>query len=99
MPPRYQALVPTGAWGGLRPGELAGLQVRDIDFLRGTLSVVQGVREVSGYIQFTNLKNENADATIRLPPFLLEMLAIHIRNFVIGRAGNYSARVRTDHAG
>lgn len=85
MEPRYQTLVPTGAWGGLRPGELAGLRVRDIDFLRGTLSVVQGVREVRGHIDFTNLKNENADATIGLPPFLLEMLSVHIRDLVIGR--------------
>jgi integrase len=83
--PRYQALIPTGAWGGLRPGELAGLRVRDIDFLRGTLSVVQGVREVRGWVEFTDLKNEAADATISLPPFLLEMLSVHIRDFVIGR--------------
>ena len=82
MEPRYQALIPTGAWGGLRPGELGGLRVCDIDFLRGSLSVVQSVREVQGHVEFTNLKNENADATISLPPFLLELLSLDIRKFV-----------------
>ncbi|HZQ86842.1 MAG TPA: site-specific integrase [Acidimicrobiales bacterium] len=41
MPERYQVLVLAGAGTGLRPGELFGLTVDRIDFLRGTLRVDQ----------------------------------------------------------
>lgn len=83
--PRYRAYPPLGAMAGLRPGELAGLRARDIDFLRGTLSIVQGVTEHEGHIAFTDLKNENAARTITLPPSLVELLSVHVRDFVKDR--------------
>lgn len=47
--PRYRALVLVAAVAGLRWGEAVALRVRDIDFLRRTLTVAQVVEEVAGH--------------------------------------------------
>lgn len=39
LPGRYTAMVPIGAWLGLRPGEALGLSPTDIDFLRDVVHV------------------------------------------------------------
>jgi integrase len=83
--PRYRAWVPLGVWAGLRPGELAGLRSRDIDFLRGTLAVVQAVTDYRGKVGFSDLKNDNAHRTVNLSPFLVDLLSVHVRDFVGGR--------------
>src|SRR5690606_10064078 len=49
--PRYRALVLTGAYAGLRPGELFGLKVQALDMLRRQLKVVANLTEVSGKIR------------------------------------------------
>lgn len=85
LEPRYRAWVPLGIWGGLRPGESAGVRSVDIDFLRGRVSVCQSVTDYRGHVAFSDLKNDNAHRTINLPPFLLELLSVHIRDFVRGR--------------
>jgi integrase len=46
--PMYSALVPTLAETGLRIGEAFGLQVSDLDLLRGELAVRRTVVELSG---------------------------------------------------
>jgi integrase len=38
VPPRYSALIVSGAGLGLRPGELFGLTVDRVDFLRRTVT-------------------------------------------------------------
>ena len=48
--PRYRALIFTAAYTGLRWGELAALRVDRINFLRGTLSVVEALTEVNGHV-------------------------------------------------
>jgi integrase len=45
---RHRALVPLGAYGGLRIGEVAGLRRRRVDLLRGTVDVTEIVVEVRG---------------------------------------------------
>ncbi len=48
VPEHYQALVLVGAVLGLRWGEAVGLRVRDVDFMRHTVTIAQTVEELSG---------------------------------------------------
>jgi integrase len=70
MPPRYRALVKVGAGTGLRQGELFGLQVADVDFLRRKLTVE---RQVDG-----PLKNKSSYRTIPLARTVVDELAAHL---------------------
>lgn len=79
MSPRYRALVVVGAGTGLRQGELFGLQVADIDFLRGTLQVERQVQTVPGGGGGVGpLKNRNSYRTIPLGRSVVDELAKHL---------------------
>ena len=60
---------------GLRRGEVLGLQWKDIDFERGTLSVTKQVRYVKGELKIEPPKTKASNRSIILPPPILEMLA------------------------
>ena len=60
---------------GLRRGEVLGLQWKDIDFERGTLSVTKQVRYVKGELKIVPPKTKASNRSIILPPPILEMLA------------------------
>ena len=60
---------------GLRRGEIVGLQWKDIDFERGTLSVTKQVRYVKGELKIEPPKTKASNRSIILPPPILEMLA------------------------
>lgn len=60
---------------GLRRGEVLGLQWKDIDFVRGTLSVTKQVRYVKGELKIVPPKTKASNRSIILPPPILEMLA------------------------
>jgi integrase len=47
--PHFRVLVYTAAWTGLRAGELGGLQVCDLNLLRGALTVARSLEEVAGH--------------------------------------------------
>lgn len=79
--PRYRALVYVGAYGGLRIGELAGLQVGDLDMLRGVVSVERQVVEVAGKLTVGPLKTKAARRRVKLPRFVVEELAVHLATF------------------
>ena len=64
--PRYQALVLTGAYTGLRPGELVALRLDRLDLLRRQLRVEEPV------------KTPAARRTVSFPAFLAETLAVHL---------------------
>jgi integrase len=64
--PRYRAFVLTGAYTGLRPGELAALRTDRLDLLRRQLRVEEP------------LKTPAARRTVSFPPFLAEELATHM---------------------
>lgn len=64
--PRYRAFVLTGAYTGLRPGELAALRTDRVDLLRRQLRVEEP------------LKTPAARRTVSFPPFLAEELAQHL---------------------
>src|SRR5579871_4611871 len=50
VPARYRGLVLVAGVLGLRWGEAVGLRIKDIDFLRRTVTVAQVVEEVSGHL-------------------------------------------------
>ncbi len=64
--PRYRTFVLTGAYTGLRPGELTALQVDRLDLLRRQLRVEKPV------------KTPAARRTVSFPAFLAEELGAHI---------------------
>ncbi len=73
----FGLLVLVLAYTGLRWGELAGLRVRDLDFVRGRLEVHSTMIEVNGYLQESTTKDYE-ERSIPVPAFILEQLAIHV---------------------
>lgn len=64
---------------GLRRGELLGLQWKDIDFNKGTLTVNKQVRYEGGILQIAPPKTKAANRTILLPPPIIDMLTEYKR--------------------
>ncbi len=76
--PRYRALVLVGAFGGLRIGELAGLQIGDFDHVRNLVRVRRTVSDVRGRLIVGPPKTAKSVRTVVLPHSITEELAIHI---------------------
>jgi integrase len=77
-PPAFKALVLTAGLLGLRRSEAAGLRVRDVDFLRRSISVHQTLAEIGGIIQVAPTKSRASRRTLSAPPFLIDELAGHL---------------------
>ena len=75
--PQYRVLVYTAAYTGIRAGELAGLERRDVDLLRGVIHVRRAVKDVNGRLEIGPTKT-HAQRTVSLPAFLKEMLREHL---------------------
>jgi integrase len=78
MPAEYRPTVYLAGVLGLRWSEVAGLRVGRVDFLRGTLEVVETCAEVNGRVEFTNVKSRSSRRRLSVPPFVLAMLAEHL---------------------
>ena len=65
--PRYRALVLIGAFGGLRIGELAGLQLGDFDPLRSLVRVRRTASDVQGHVIVGPPKTTKSIRTVVLP--------------------------------
>jgi len=76
--PRYRALALVGAFGGLRIGELAGLQLGDFDPLRNLIRVRRGVADVRGRIVVGPPKTAKSIRTVTLPRTITEELVEHV---------------------
>lgn len=79
--PRYRAMVLTAAYAGLRLGECAGLQRRDLDLLNRRIHVRRQVTEVRGRLEVAPLKTDASRRTVPIPAFLVEVLATHLRAY------------------
>lgn len=83
MPSRFSAMVPLAAFCGLRRGELFGLRRRDIDLLRGTVSIVeQRQQSAKGAELIGPPKTQAGRRTVSLPPSLRPLLEQHLSQFV-----------------
>jgi integrase len=77
-PAEYRPMIYLAGVLGLRWSEIAGLRVGRLDFLRGTLAVVETCAEVEGRVMFADVKTAASRRTLALPPFLVELLAAHL---------------------
>jgi integrase len=82
--PRYQALIIANAGLALRPGELSGLTVERVDFLRRQVRVDQQMVRVrgAGVVLTSKLKTRAAHRTLPLPDVVAEALATHMQVFL-----------------
>ena len=76
--PRYRALVLVGAFGGLRIGELAGLQLGDFDPLRSLIRVRRTASDVRGEVIVGPPKTTKSIRTVVLPRSITEQLVEHV---------------------
>ena len=88
---RYSAMVLTAAYTGLRFSELRALRVDRFDALRRTIRVVASVVESRGQFYFEEPKSEASRRTVRVPPFLVEVLAAHLATHSDGSGPIFSA--------
>jgi integrase len=88
MPPRLRAMVPLAAGTGMRLGEVLGLSVDRVGFLRRTVTVDRQLVTVGGRAPtFGPPKTEASVRTIPLPSVVLDALAAHIAAYPGGQGG------------
>jgi integrase len=88
---RLFALFALAIGGGLRQGELLGLQWPDIDFERGALTVARTLGTVANQFVVKEPKSKHSRRTIKLPIFTLNALQEH-RHAML-KEGNIAAPV------
>lgn len=82
LPRRYRTIAIVAAGAGLRSGELLGLTVGNIDFLRRTIRVEQQLRLPNrGPLYIGPPKTEASYRTIPVPDVVIEALAAHLAEF------------------
>ncbi len=79
LPSRYSSLAITAAYTGMRWGELAGLQLTDLDLPRHRLTVRRTLVEATGQPPHIGPpKSKASQRTITLPRFVVETLTRHL---------------------
>jgi Site-specific recombinase XerC len=86
----YRPMIYLAGALGLRWSEIAGLRVRNIDFLRNKLTVTETVAEVNGHLLSADVKTDTSRRTLSLPTFVKEMLAEHLARTGRTEAGLYA---------
>jgi integrase len=82
VPSRYRALIVAAAGTGLRQGELFGLTVDRVDFLRRSVKVDrQLVMFNDGSCRFGTPKTEASYRTVPLPQIVVDEMAAHLALF------------------
>lgn len=88
LPARLRAMTAVGAGAGLRSGEVLGLTVDRVDFLRRTLTVDRQLVTTKGQGPiFGPPKTKASRRTIPLPDYVVETLAAHLATFPAGQDG------------
>lgn len=85
--PYMRPLAALSAFAGLRLGEVCGVQLPDIDFLRKQLKVTRQVQKKAGGGLETRAPKYGSERIVYLPDGLVEMLAQHVERFGIGNSG------------
>lgn len=106
--PRYRALVLLAAVGGLRVGELLGLQRRHVDVVQAAVRVEQQAIELAdGTRIVTPPKSAAGRRTVAIPAFVAEALAGHLEQHTggppdawvfVGERGGPLRRLALQHA-
>lgn len=111
VPARYRGMVAADAGSGLRQGEIFGLEVPKVDFLRREITVDQQVQPTAGGgVVVCPPKNRHSRRTVPVGQVVVDELAAHLARFpvmpveVLDTTGKRPVRrmarfVFTDHAG
>jgi integrase len=95
MPLRFRAMVITQAGLGLRLGELIGLRVGDVDFLRRTVRIDSQMNDRG---ERAELKTRASRRTLPLPTVVADALAAHLAQFPTGVDGLiFCTRIGSPH--
>lgn len=86
IPDRWKAFVLVAAYGGLRFGELCGLRLEHVNFLRRVVRVEDTIVEAGGKLHAGPTKS-GAGRSVALPSFVVESLSEHVRRWPPGRDG------------
>jgi integrase len=79
LPDHYQALVITAGILGLAWEEAIALRVRDVDFMRRTITVAQTVEELAGHIRIVPEGKRRARLrTMTAPVLVIDAIAKHL---------------------
>lgn len=82
VPKRYRAVILAGAGLGLRPGELFGLPVDRVEFLKRRVRVEQQLVRIRGTgVVVGPLKTPTSYRTVPLPEHVARAIATHIETF------------------
>ncbi|MFE7837343.1 tyrosine-type recombinase/integrase [Streptomyces sp. NPDC057474] len=100
LPDRYRLLLVLGAGSGLRPGELFGLQVPHIDFLRRTVKVEQQVQRAYPGVVVCPPKTKRSYRAVPVPQAVIDAVALHLKKYPAGPDGFlFAGPVNADHFG
>lgn len=80
----YPLVVRLLAYTGLRWGEMAGLQVHDINFLRNRLRIERSITRVGSRMVTGTVKTHEA-RTVPVPAFLMDDLKAHVEGMEPGQ--------------
>ncbi|MFI6068222.1 tyrosine-type recombinase/integrase [Micromonospora sp. NPDC051227] len=84
VPSRYRALIAADAGSGLRQGEIFGLEVPGIDFLRREITVSQQVQPTAGGgVKVCPPKNRHSHRTVPVGQVVVDELAAHLAEFPV----------------
>lgn len=90
--PGFRPFVAVCAFAGLRLGEAAGLQLRDVDFLRRTLTVARQVQGQTTATTTVEAPKYGSERTVYVPAELTDLLAAHVATAGVSRADDYLFR-------
>lgn len=101
--PRFRSLVLLAAVGGLRVGELLGLQRRHVDLAEATVRVEhQAIELIDGTRIITGPKTDAGRRTVAIPEFVSVSVSEHLERFTaadpdawvfVGERGNPTRRI------
>ena len=89
VPERYLAMVMLAGFGGLRWGELAGLQRKHVDLVGRAVRVEQQLTDVNGTLAISEPKTAAGVRTVYLHAELVDVLAEHLARHVKDRPNAY----------
>ena len=81
LPPQYRIAVTLGSGLGLRQGEVFGLAVEDVDFLRGVVEVRRQVKVLGGNRLVFGLPKGEKTRTVPLPESVATELSNHLATY------------------
>jgi integrase len=84
--PQWRAVVLLGGLGGLRFGEMAGLQVADLDLLRRRVTIRRTASDVRGKVIVGPPKTRKALRTITVPQVVADALAARLEGVTSAEA-------------